>query len=93
MEQTHLMQEQGLTKKEMEMSNSGGIQKETIKFLILTTTIMLSSTAVIIGSSLTPDKSGFFLELQEFHKHTSTMLNFSLKKCWEKKTTMLMRDG
>ena len=75
-----LMLELDLMRKEMEMLNSGGTQKEIIKFLTLITTTMLSSMVAMTGSSVTLEKSGFFLELQDLLKATLIMLSLWLKR-------------
>ena len=65
-----LMPELDLIQKEMEMLNSGGTQKVITKLLIQITTTMLSSMAATTGSSVTLEKSGFFLELQDLINNT-----------------------
>ena len=78
------MLELDLTKKVTEMSDFGIIQKEIIKSLIQITIIMLLFMDVMIGSSLTLEKFGFFQELQDSINNILIMLEISLRRQSEK---------
>ena len=92
-----LMLELDLMIMETEMSDFGIIQKEIIKSLIQTTTIMLLYMDVMTGSSPTLEKFGFYRELQDLVNNTLIMLENSLRRKLEKtlvsKIIIILTDG